>query len=126
MKMFDKVKILKDCKYYKDNGIFKGRIGTIISAEIRDNEFLVAFIDKRFENSNFKWTEENMKTMEDDILLEVPIEDLEVFEESEISDEDLLQSIPLQNKEWWCKVEDGYIINLLGERKNKIPYDYNS
>ena len=24
------------------------------------------------------------------------------------------------------KVEDGYIINLLGERKNKEPYKYNS
>ena len=26
----------------------------------------------------------------------------------------------------WCKVEDGYIINLKGEKKNKIPFDYES
>ena len=41
MKLFDDVKVIKDCKYYNTNGVFKGRIGTINSAEIRDNCFEV-------------------------------------------------------------------------------------
>ena len=126
MKMFDKIKIINDCEYYNINGIYKGRIGTINSAEIRGNCFEVVFIDERFLDKNFVWTEENLQTIEHDIFLEVKIEDMEVVEESHETDEDILESIPLHNKEWWCKVEDGYIVNLLGEKKNKIPYDYDS
>ena len=126
MKFFDDVKVIKDCKYYNDNGIFKGQIGTINSAEIRDNTFKVIFIDEKFSDKKTKWTDENWDEIKDDILLEINIEDLEVVKESDTTDEDILQSIPLQNKEWWCKVENGYITNLLGEKKNKIPYDYNS
>lgn len=126
MKLFDKIKVLKDCDYYNKNGVYKGRIGRINSAEIRDNCFEIVFIDERFWDKNFVWTDENMETMQDDIFLEMPIEDLEVVEESDATDEDILESVPLKNKEWWCKVEDGFIMNLLGEKKNKIPYDYNS
>ncbi len=126
MKLFDKVKIIKNCDYYNQNGVYKGRVGRINSAEIRDNCFEVVFIDERFFDKTFQWTDENMYTMKDDVFLEVPIEDLQVVEESKATDEDILESIPLKNKEWWCKVENGYIMNLLGEKKNKIPYDYNS
>ncbi len=126
MKFLDDVKVIRDCKYYNSQGVFKGRIGTIISAEIRDNTFEVVFIDIRFYDKNFKWNDENWDTIEDDIFLEMNIEDLEVIKESNVTDEDILESIPLKNKKWWCKVENGYIINLLGEKKNKIPYDYNS
>lgn len=42
------------------------------------------------------------------------------------SDEDILEDLPGHDPAWWCKVEDGYILNLKGERKNKIPYDYDS
>ena len=126
MKLFDKVKIIKDCDYYNQNGVYKGRVGRINSAEIRDNCFEVVFIDERFFDKTFQWTDENMYTMKDDVFLEVPIEDLLVVEESKATDEDILESIPLKNKEWWCNVENGYIMNLLGEKKNKIPYDYNS
>ena len=126
MKLFDKVKIIKDCDYYNQNGVYKDRVGRINSAEIRDNCFEVVFIDERFFDKTFQWTDENMYTMKDDVFLEVPIEDLQVVEESKATDEDILESIPLKNKEWWCKVENGYIMNLLGEKKNKIPYDYNS
>lgn len=126
MKLFDDVKVIKDCKYYNDSGVFAGRIGTINSAEIRDNTFEVVFIDERFLDKNFKWAEESLKTIKHDIFLEMNIEDLEVVKESNSTDEDILESIPLHNKKWWCKVEDGYIVNLLGEKKNKIPYDYNS
>ena len=43
------------------------------------------------------------------------------YDESE-----LLRDLPNHNPKWWCKVENGYIMNLLGEKKNKIPYQYNS
>ena len=43
-----------------------------------------------------------------------------------LNDEDILEDLPAHNPDWWCRVEDGYILNLKGERKNKIPYDYNS
>ena len=42
------------------------------------------------------------------------------------TDEMIYEELPSQDKRWWCKVEDGYIINLLGEKKNKEPYKYNS
>lgn len=38
----------------------------------------------------------------------------------------ILDELPKNNPKWWCKVEDGFIVNLLGEKKNKIAYDYNS
>ncbi|MBQ8178122.1 MAG: hypothetical protein IJ033_02910 [Clostridia bacterium] len=51
---------------------------------------------------------------------------MEVTKESDITDEDILEDLPTPDPRWWCKVEDGYILNLLGERKNKVAYDYNS
>ncbi len=126
MKLYDKVKVINDCDYYNKQGIFKGRTGRINFAEIRNNCFHVVFIDERFEDKNFEWTDENMPTMKDDIFLEMKIEDLEVVEESNATDEDILNDIPNNNPEWWCKVENGFIMNLLGEKKNKIPYDYKS
>lgn len=124
MKLFDDIKIINENKYYTENGIFKGRIGTINSPEIRDNCFEVVFIDERFFNKNFQWTEENIETMKDDILIDVKIEDMEVIKESNATDEDIYEMLP--GKTNWCKVENGYIINLVGEKKNKIPYNYNS
>ena len=38
----------------------------------------------------------------------------------------ILNDLPQNNPKWWCKVEDGYILNLLGEKKNKEPYKYHS
>ena len=43
-----------------------------------------------------------------------------------ITDKDILNSLPANNPAWWCKVENGYILNLLGQKKNKIPYDYST
>ena len=82
MKLFDKVKVIKDCKYYNENEVFVGRVGRINSAEIRDNTFEVVFIDERFWDKSFEWTDENVETMKDDVFLEMSIEDLEVIEES--------------------------------------------
>ena len=126
MQVYDKVKVLKDRDEYKKYNVYKGMVGTIMSGEIRDNTFLVCFIDPRFYDKNFVWTDENMKTMQEDNFCVIKIEDLEVVEKGFADDKIILEELPKKNPKWWCKVENGYIINLLGEKKNKIPYDYNS
>lgn len=125
MKYLDKVKLVDD---YAEYGINAGNVGRIISAEIRGNEFLVNFIDKNYEihKNEPEWFEKHMSELKDDISLSVRIKDLELIEDSRLSDNEILKALPKQNPKWWCKVEGGYIMNLLGEKKNKIPYDYNS
>ena len=112
MKIYDKVKVVKIKDSYKEENIKLGDIGTIYIAEIRDNDFYV-----RFETG-------------DDVNLykycNIKIEDLELVKEGFATDEIILEELPKNNPRWWCKVENGYIMNLLGEKKNKIPYDYNS
>lgn len=124
MKFLDKVEVVADKKEYSDNEIYKGMIGTIIDAEIRDNCFNVIFIDERVKDKGFMSKEENFLSLKDDIIFPIKIKDLKLVEKNYCSDETILDSIPLNNPNWWCKVEDGYIVNLKGERKNKIPYDY--
>lgn len=97
---------------YAEQGVKLNDVGTIIQPEIRDNYFYVVFTDPTF--------------VKMDEFVEILIEDLEVVEESNTTDEQILEELPLNNPKWWCKVEGGYILNLLGEKKNKIPYDYNS
>ena len=126
MKYLDRVKVIKDKKRYNDNGIYKGMIGRISDAEIRDDCFHVAFIDERVKDDRFMSTEENMLKLKDDIFCAIKIEDLELVEDMKTPDDWILDSIPKQNPNWWCKVEDGYIMNLKGEKKNKIPYNYGS
>lgn len=109
MKWLDEVRVISD--KYESEGVKKGDIGTIILSEIRYNTYEVVFSDK--EGKDYAQTE-------------IHIEDLEVVRSSDINDEDILEDLPAQNPGWWCKVEDGYILNLKGEKKNKIPYDYNS
>jgi len=110
MKLLDDVVVIND--NYKNHGIVKGKIGTIIEAAIRENYFLVVFPAK--------------SVFDDDIISPIKIEDLELVSNKNVSDEMILNDLPNNNPKWWCKVEDGYIMNLLGDRKNKIPYDYNS
>lgn len=126
MKYLDKVKLLIDRENYSINGLKKGDIGRIIAAEIRDDELLVCFIDPLFFDKSVVWTDETIYQTRDDIITTIKIEDLEVIEESDLTDEDILKSLPSKDKRWWCKVENGFILNLLGEKKNKIPYNYNS
>lgn len=109
MKWLDEVKVLTD--KYESEGVKKGAIGTIIMSEIRRNKYEVAFSDK---------------DGRDYAMIEIFVGDLEVVKSSDITDEDILEDLPGRNPDWWCKAEDGYILNLKGERKNKIPYDYNS
>ena len=76
------------------------------------NCFYVVFIDPNF--------------IKDNILAVIKIKDLELVEESDMTDEQILADLPKNDPHWWCKVENGYIVNLLGEKKNKIPFDYDS
>ena len=112
MKYFDKVKFIGNEKNYLEYDVKTNEIGEIIQPEIRDSSFLVVFIDPNF--------------IEDDRFAVIKIEDLELIEESKIADEQILLDLPKQDPHWWCKVENGYILNLLGEKKNKITFDYNS
>ena len=109
MRYFDYVRVLND--KYEGEGVKKGQIGIIFLAEIRDNTFYVYF-------------DENDGCIGDE--LPIKIEDLEVVKSSNIENYVILRNLPAKNPKWWCIVEDGYIKNLLGEKKNKIPYDYES
>ncbi len=109
MKYLDDVRVITD--KYESEGVKKGAIGTIILTEIRNNTFEVVFSDED------GW---------DYATVQVFVGDMEVVRSSEISDDVILSDLPGYNPNWWCKVEDGYIKNLKGEKKNKIPYDYNS
>jgi len=111
MKWLDRVKVTVSKKKYEDAGVFKGAEGVIILSEIRKNTFEVVFSDE---------------DGRDYAMIEINVADLELVRENTITDEDILEDLPLHDPHWWCKVEDGFILNLLGEKKNKIPYDYNS
>ena len=127
MKEYDEVKVINDNDYYNSQGVFAGMVGRIIQPEIRDNSFLVCFIDPKFSDPTFDFSsEENIKSLKNDILLDIKISDLELVKEGMCSDKDILDELPKNNPKWWCKVENGYIMNLLGEKKNKAPYDYDS
>ena len=126
MKLFDEVRVIKDKEKYNNWGVYKGMIGTIIDAEIRFNAFQVIFTDERSKDKEFMSVEENIFKLNDDIVEYIDIEDLEVVKESDVSDEYILENLPKKYPNWYCKVENGYIVNLQGEKKNKIPYDYNS
>ncbi len=126
MKYFDDVRVINDCKEYNDLGVYKGMVGKIISAEIRDACFLVCFIDERWYDKEFTSHEENFDLMKEDIVEVIRIKDLELAKDNHFTDEQILDSLPSHDKRWGCKVEDGYILNFYGERQNKIAYDYDS
>lgn len=126
MKFLDRVKVVCDNKKYNENGVYRNMEGTIIDAEIRDNCFNVVFIDERVKDKKFMADESNFLSLKDDILCPIQLQDLELVEDNHCSDETILNSLPQNNASWWCKVENGYITNLKGERKNKTPFDYNS
>lgn len=113
MKYLDRVKVININNYYKEHGIYLNRIGTIMSGEIRFNTYYVIFNN---EEGNKNWYDE----------CEINIKDLEFVEDGKATDAMILEDLPKNDPRWWCKVEDGFILNLLGEKKNKIPYDYNS
>ena len=110
MKYLDRVRVTSD-KYEKE-GVKKGAVGTIIFSWLRNNKYEVVFSEK---------------SGKDYAQILIHVADLELAKENiYVTDEDILEDLPLHDPNWWCKVEDGYILNLKGERKNKIPYDYES
>ena len=124
MKLLDEVKVLNDD--YISEGITRGMIGTIIDADIRWESFYVCFQDQRCYVENFTKNEENIFKVKKDICCGIKIKDLEMVREGNATEELIKRSLPENHKDWWCKVEDGYILNLEGEKKNKIPYRYDS
>lgn len=124
MKILDDVRVI--CDDYKKEGIRKGMIGTIIDADIRWNEFYVCFQDQRVYDEDFMKHEENVFKLNDDICTGIKIKDLELVKDRKTSDKLIRESLPAGHKDFWCKVENGFIINLKGEKKNKIQYDYDS
>ncbi len=126
MKMGDIVKVVHDNQFYNNAGIYKNMEGRILDAAIRDNNFLVIFIDPKFKDKTIIWTEELMDNVNDDIIIPIEIKDLELVQDEGTTDEELINDLPKNDPHWWCKVEDGYILNLKGEKKNKIAYDYDS
>ena len=122
MKLLDDVKVIND--KYKNEGISMGMIGTIIDADIKWNSFYVCFQDPRITDKNFMSNEENFKLLKNDICCAIKIEDLELVKDGNCTDETIKNSLPENHKDWWCKVENGFIINLDGKKKNKIAYNY--
>lgn len=107
MKWMDEVKVLTD--KYEEQGVKKGEKGLIIEPEIVDNKFNVVF----FKGDGW-----------DFVVLDVFIGHIRETKESEATDKDIKRRLPNKDASIWCKVEDGIILNLKGERKNTIPYDY--
>ena len=128
MKYNDDVRVIRDNKKYAEEGVYKGMVGYIAMAEIRGNTFFVVFIDENFKihENEPEWFVDHYEEIQDDKICEINVADLELVQDNKMTDEEILESLPKNNPNWWCKVEDGYILNLLGEKKNKIPYDYNS
>ena len=124
MRMLDDVIVIND--KYENEGVKKGMRGTILDADIRWNSFCVNFQDQRVYDREFMSVENNIFKLEDDIYTAIKIEDLELFKEGGMTDEGLYRNLPENHKDWWCKVENGFIMNLEGKKKNKIPYDYDS
>ena len=113
MKCGDMIKVLVEKEEYAKNHVHKGMIGMLTDSEIWDTEIMVIF-------------SHTYSPDEEDIYIPMYVGDIETVEDGNYTDEMILEGLPKQNPKWWCKVENGYIINLLGEKKNKIPYDYKS
>ena len=128
MKIYDDVMVINDKEEYKKDGVIKGMVGYISMPEIRDESFMVCFIDENFKKheNDPSWFDKHYHEIKDDIFAVIKICDLKLIKDNRASDKMILDELPKHNPKWWCKVEDGYIMNLLGEKKNKIPYDYNS
>ena len=124
MKLLDDVKVIND--KYKNEGISRGMIGTIIDADIRWDSFYICFQDQRVYDEKFMKNKENIFDLKDDKCCAIKIEDLELVKNGNCSDETIKNSLPKNHKDWWCKVEDGFIVNLKGKKKNNIAYDYKS
>ncbi len=114
IKYLDKVRVLKDNENYKKSNVFAGDVGVVWLPEIRDNTFYVMFENGEQDFDKLDCVETCIK-----------IEDLELVEDYGLTNEQIAESLP-SDELWWCVVEDGFIKNIKGEKKNKIPFDYDS
>lgn len=115
MKFLDKVKVINMKDTYKKENIKLNDVGVIWEAEIRDNSFYVMFDD----DADTKFHNEKMWQSFFKYCV-IDIEDFELVEKGLADDVMILDALPQNNPKWWCKVEDSYILNLLGEKKNTI------
>ena len=99
MKYLDEVRVIND--KYSDMNVPKGTTGTIMFPEICFGAFEVEFYN----------SEKNLWP-----LFSVPVEDLELVKDNGMTDEQILEALPNKDPKWFCKVEDGYMWNLLGEK----------
>ncbi len=106
MKYLDEVKVTVSKGKYEKSGVYKGAIGTIIFAAIRQNTYEVVFT--RADGSDYA-------------EIEIDVGDLAQVRNSNVTDEDILEDLPNHDPNWWCKVENGFIVNLKGERRIKLP-----
>ena len=44
----------------------------------------------------------------------------------QLDNNDIYNNLPENHKDCWCKVEEGFIVNLKGEKKNNKPYHYST
>lgn len=124
MKLLDDVIVTSD--NYANEGVYNGMRGTILDAPIIWNSFFVNFQDQRVYDKESMHVQKNIFKLNDDIYIPINIKDLEVIKPSKLTDAELAEALPPAPENWWCKVENGYILNAKGERKNKIAYDYDS
>ena len=113
MKYGDLVKVIVERDEYAKHNVHKGMVGMLTDAEIRGCDIMVVF--------SYKYSPDN-----EDIYIPIYVGDIETIEDGKYSDEQILKDLPSCDPRWWCKVENGYIVNLLGEKKNKIQFDYKS
>ena len=128
MRVGDDVRVVNNNEKYAQEGVYKDMIGYVAMPEIRNNSFCICFIDENFgkHDEDPEWFEKHYNELKDDIFCEIKIQDLELVHDGKYTDKDLLERLPKKDTHWWCKVEDGFIMNLNGDKKNKIPYDYDS
>lgn len=124
MKLLDEIRVINN--NYEDKGVLQGMIGTIIEADIRWNSFYVCFQDQRVYDKEFMKIQDNVFKLNEDICLGIIISDMEVVRESNIDNNDIYNNLPENHKDCWCKVEEGFIVNLKGEKKNNKPYHYST
>ena len=114
MKYLDRVKVINMETKYENDGVKLGDIGTIWLPEIRHNQFFVMFDDAEDSDEYFEPR-----------YCVINVKDLELYESYGLTEKDIAESL-VNDQPWWCIVEDGFIKNLKGEKKNKIAYDYDS
>jgi len=114
MKYLDTVRLIRDKPEYAEEGLHAGDTCVIWLPEIRDNLFYVFYDNKETDYEKYECWETC-----------VDVADVELVEDYGLTDAEVAEALP-SDEPWWCIVEDGFIKNALGEKKNKVAYDYDS